>query len=142
MMVVKEVKLIFSLGYKNRLVPGRIVGQNQIPPNLSIAYTTVVALCQELSGWLIWKNQLDPKQVFNFVGYQIDLKEGTVTPTLEFLQFFQNSETALQTDLPGQIFDVPDRVINSHLETSPPRSTAYQTDIVALEKHLEGTKFT
>ena len=45
---------------------------------------TLVALCQNL-GWLVnmEKSELDPKQVFNFVGYQFDLKEGKVRPTLE-----------------------------------------------------------
>ena len=30
------------------------------------------------------KSELDPKQLFNFVGYQFDLKEGKVRPTLEW----------------------------------------------------------
>ena len=40
---------------------------------------TLVALCREL-GWLVnkEKSELDPKQVFNFVGYQFDLREGRV----------------------------------------------------------------
>ena len=43
---------------------------------------TLVALCRELD-WLVnkEKSELDPKQVFNFVGYQFDLKEGKVRPT-------------------------------------------------------------
>ena len=43
---------------------------------------TLVTLCQEL-GWLVnkEKSELAPKQVFNFVGYQFDLKEGKVRPT-------------------------------------------------------------
>ena len=45
---------------------------------------TLVALCREL-GWLVNKEklELDPKQVFNFVGYQFDLREGKVRPTPE-----------------------------------------------------------
>ena len=45
---------------------------------------TLVALCQEL-GWLVnmEKSELDPKQVFYFVGYQFDLQEGKVRPTLD-----------------------------------------------------------
>ena len=45
---------------------------------------TLVALCQEL-GWLVnrEKSELDPKQVFNFVGYQFNLKKGKVRPTPE-----------------------------------------------------------
>ena len=42
----------------------------------------LVLLCREL-GWLVNedKSELEPKQVFNFVGYQFDLKEGRVRPT-------------------------------------------------------------
>ena len=45
---------------------------------------TLVAICQDL-GCLVNmdKSELDPKEVFNFVGYQFDLKEGKVRPTLE-----------------------------------------------------------
>ena len=45
---------------------------------------TLVTLCQEL-GWLVnrEKSELVPQQVFNFVGYQFDLKEGKVRPTEE-----------------------------------------------------------
>ena len=45
---------------------------------------TLVALCQEL-GWLVNKDksELNSKQVFNFVGYEFDLKEGRVRPTQE-----------------------------------------------------------
>ena len=45
---------------------------------------TLVALCREL-GWLVnkEKSELEPKQVFNFIGYQFDLKEGRVRPIRE-----------------------------------------------------------
>ena len=45
---------------------------------------SLVTLCQEL-GWLVnrEKSELVPQQVFNFVGYQFDLKEGRVRPTEE-----------------------------------------------------------
>ena len=48
---------------------------------------TLVALCREL-GWLVnkEKSELDPKQVFNFVGYQFDLAEGKVRLTPEHWQ--------------------------------------------------------
>ena len=44
----------------------------------------MVALCREL-GWLVnkEKSELDPKQVFNCIHYQFDLKEGRVRPTPE-----------------------------------------------------------
>ena len=78
-------------GYKNPPVPRRLVGQSQIPPNLSSTHTqALVALCREL-GWLVnkEKSELEPKQVFNFVGYQFDLKEGRVRPTPERWQTLQ-----------------------------------------------------
>ena len=45
---------------------------------------TLVVLCREL-GWLVneEKSELEPKQVFNFVCYQFDLREGKVRPTPE-----------------------------------------------------------
>ena len=45
---------------------------------------TLVALFREL-GWLVneEKSELDPKEVFNFVGYQFDLRKGKVRPTPE-----------------------------------------------------------
>ena len=51
---------------------------------------TLVALCREL-GWLVnqEKSELEPKQIFNFVGYQFDLKEGWVRPTTERWQTLQ-----------------------------------------------------
>ena len=52
---------------------------------------TLVALCREL-GWLVnrEKSELDPKQVFNFVGYQFDLREGKVRPTPDRWQTLQD----------------------------------------------------
>ena len=43
---------------------------------------TLVRMCQDL-GWLVnkEKSELEPKQVFNFVGYQFDLRSGRVQPT-------------------------------------------------------------
>ena len=51
---------------------------------------TLVALCREL-GWLVnqEKSELEPKQIFNFVGYQFDLREGRVRPTTEWWQTLQ-----------------------------------------------------
>ena len=52
---------------------------------------TLVALCQEL-GWLVnkEKSELEPKQVFNFVGYQFDLREGKIRPTPDRRQTLQD----------------------------------------------------
>ena len=50
----------------------------------------LVEICQKL-GWLVnlEKSELEPKQLFNFVGYQFDLKSGWVHPTLDRWQNLQ-----------------------------------------------------
>ena len=74
----------FTEGYKNPPVPRRLVVESHVPPNCLHHTQTLVALCREL-GWLVNKEklELDPKQVFNFVGYQFDLREGKVRPKPE-----------------------------------------------------------
>ena len=61
---------------------------------------TLVTLCQEL-GWLVnkEKSELVPKQVFNFVGYQFDLKEGKVRPTEERWQALTDKIRSMMSDL-------------------------------------------
>ena len=101
---------------------------------------TLVALCQEL-GRLVnkEKSELDPKQAFNFIGYQFDLKEGKVRPTPEHWQALIDK---IQTILSSPAVHVPHRASDSHRKASPPRSTAYETHTVALEEQLEGTRIT
>ena len=75
-----------SGGYKDPPVPRRLAGESLHPRHLSPAYTNLGNPCQEL-GWLVnKKSELAPKQVFNFIGYQFDLKAGKVRPTPEHWQ--------------------------------------------------------
>ena len=79
--VVKEVKfLALKGGIRIHQYLGRAKSQQTCLQHTQ----TLVALCQEL-GWLLNKDksELDPKQVFDFIGYQFDLKEGRVRPTPE-----------------------------------------------------------
>ena len=50
----------------------------------------LVKMCQQL-GWLVnlEKSELEPKQVFDFVGYQFDLKSSRVRPTTDRWQNLQ-----------------------------------------------------
>ena len=50
----------------------------------------LVKMCQDL-GWMVnlEKSELEPKQVFNFVGYQLDLESGWVRPTPDRWQNLQ-----------------------------------------------------
>ena len=51
----------------------------------------LVKMCRHL-GWLVnvEKSELEPKQVFNFVGYQFDLESGRVRPTPDRWQSLQD----------------------------------------------------
>ena len=57
---------------------------------------TLVQLCQDL-GWMmnLEKSELQPKQVFDFVGYQFDLTVGRVRPTPDRWQSLQNTITRI-----------------------------------------------
>ena len=79
---------------------------------------TLVALCREL-GWLVnKKSELDPKQVFNFVGYQFDLRKGKIRPTPERWQTLTDKILSI---LSGPAVYVPHRTSNSHRKASPSR---------------------
>ena len=56
----------------------------------------LVKMCQDL-GWLVnlEKSELEPKQVFDFVGYQFDLRSGHVKPTPDRWQSLQDKIQAL-----------------------------------------------
>ena len=69
-------------------------------PDTCLQHTqTLVTLCQEL-GWLVnkEKSELVPKQVFNFVGYQFDLKEGKVRATGERWQALTHKIRSILSD--------------------------------------------
>ena len=98
---------------------------------------TIVALCQDL-GWLVnmEKSELDPKQVFEFVGYQFDLKEGKVRPTLDHYADTDNQNQIIinWTHLSGLVTHVPHRAFDSNRKTGPPRWTTYEAHTESLEK--------
>ena len=64
----------------------------------------LVQICQRL-GWLVnlEKSELEPKQIFNFVGYQFDLKAGRVRPTPDRWQILprESLRNSVSTDLSG-----------------------------------------
>ena len=106
---------------------------------------TLVALCREI-GWLVneEKSELDPKEVFKFVGYQFNLREGKVRPTPERWQTLTDEILSILSGpvCPVRQFMSLIRASNSHRKASPPGSTSYEAHTVALEKQLEGTRVT
>ena len=83
-------------GYKNPPIPRRLVGEGQIPQVCLQHTQDLVRMCQDL-GWLVnvEKSELEPKQVFDFVGYQFDLRSGRVRPTPDRWQNLQEKIKAL-----------------------------------------------
>ena len=77
----------FTQEYKNPAVPRRLVGQSQIQLNLSPANTNPSSFVSGIGlDGKHEKLELDPKQVFDFIGYKFNLKEDKVRPTLECWQ--------------------------------------------------------
>ena len=82
-------------GYKDPPVPRRLVGQSQIPPNLSPSHPNSgqdvpgSGLAGELREIRTGAQTTCLKQVFNFVGYQFDLRSGRVRPTPDRWQSLQ-----------------------------------------------------
>ena len=68
----------------------------------------LVKTCQKL-GWLVNldKLKLEPKQIFDFVGYQFDLKAGRVRPTPDRWQNLQEKNTE-EVDTFRRILSLPD----------------------------------
>ena len=72
-------------------------------------------MCQQL-GWLmnLEKSELEPKQDFDFVGYQFDFRSDRFRPTLDWWQNLQETvKTAIPTGLPGPGIHVLDRLLTS-----------------------------
>ena len=102
---------------------------------------TLVRICQKL-GWLVnlEKSELEPKQVFNFVGYQFDLKSGRVRPTPDRWQSLQDKIKSLLS-LPA----CPVRQFMSLIglltatEKQVHLGRLHETHTVASQKQLEST---
>ena len=135
----------FTEGYKNPPVPRRLVGESHVPPNLSPAYTD---LGSSLSRIRLAGEQGEvrtgPKTGFQLRRLPVRSQGGqgqTHTRTLADLNR-QDTVNSVWSGVPGPAVHVPHRTSHSHRETSPPRSTSYETHTVALEKQLENTRIT
>ena len=97
----------------------------------------LVKMCQDL-GWLVnlEKSELEPKQVFDFVGYQFDLRSGRVRPTPDRWQSLQDKIQALLLLPACPAVHVLDRSSNSHRKAGSPRPTTHETHTVASQKQL------
>ena len=105
---------------------------------------TVVTMCRDLGGLVnVEKSELEPKQVFDFVGYQFDLRSGRVQPTPDRWQNLQEKILSLLSlpACPVQQFMSPIGLLTA-TESSSSRPTTYETHTVASQKSLESTRVT
>ena len=130
-------------GYKNPPVPRQLVGEGQIPPSLSSAYTGTSV---DLS-----KLRVASKSGESRTGTQTDFQlrrlpvrpSGRSGPTHSgplAKSSGQNTLPLIPTFMSGEGFH--DRVVNSHRKTSSPRSPSHETNSVAFKKQLERTRVT
>ena len=111
-------------------------------PQVCLQHTQkLMTLCKDL-GWLVneEKSELEPKQIFNFVGYQFDLEEGRVRPTQERWLALTDKIQSILSGLSGSTVHVLHWSPHSNRKTSSLRATTHEAHTVALEKQLEGPR--
>ena len=111
-------------------------------PQVCLQHTQkLLTLCKDL-GWLVneEKSELEPKQIFNFVGYQFDLEEGRVRPTQERWLALTDKIQSILSGLSGSTVHVPHWSPHSNRKTSSLGETTHEAHTVALEKQLEGPR--
>ena len=105
----------------------------------------LVRKCQDL-GWLVNldKSELEPKQFFDFVGYQFNLWSGRVRPTPDRMQSLQTKIQTLLSIPACSVLQFMSLIglLTATREASSPRSPAYETYTVASRKQLENTRVT
>ena len=85
------------------------------------------------------KSELEPQQVFDFVGYQYDLLNGVVRPTQNRWEnpSTENNSAFTEQILPSENFHVSYRSSHCDRKTGDPRQTAHETYSVAPQETLE-----
>ena len=103
----------------------------------------LVKMCQDL-GWLVnlEKSELEPKQVFDLVGYQCEVWSGPTHTGPEADPPSKNTDSTVPAGLSGATVHALDRSANSYRKASSPRSATYETHTMASQKQLESTKIT
>ena len=83
------------------------------------------------------KSELDPKQVFDFIGYQFRPQRwpGPAHTGLVADPAAENTEATLLNDLSGLAVHVLYRSANSHSRASSPQPSTHETHTVAPEKY-------
>ena len=115
-----------TLGYKDPQIPRQLIGESQIPPSLSPAYT---GSSKNVSGTRLASEFREIRAGLTNTGPVAE------PPT-------KSTGTAILTGLSGLAIHVLDRSANCHRETSSPWPTTHETHTVASQKQLEHTGIT
>ena len=128
-------------GYKDPPIPRRLVGESQIPANLSPTYPNPGEDVPELR--LAGKF----REIRTGTQTGLRLRRLPVRPQVRPGQTDSGpvekpsgQDTLTATGLSGPAVHVPDRSANSHRKTGSSRPTTHETHTVASQKQLEGTR--
>ena len=109
-----------------------------------LQYTrNLLKICQDL-GWLVnmEKSELEPKQVFDFVGYQFDLEAGRVRPTPDRWQALRTKIQAIlarPTCPVRQFMSLIGLLTTTEKQVYLGRLHSHEARSMAPQKQLEGT---
>ena len=102
----------------------------------------LVRMCRHL-GWLVnvEKLELEPKQVFNFVGYQFNLESGRVQPTPDRWQSLQEKILELISRPACSVRELMSLIglLTATEKTSSSGQTTHEAHPMASQKKLENT---
>ena len=129
--------------YKDPPVPRRLVGESQIPPGLSPAYSgSRAAMPKSWFASEFGKIGTGTQAGLRFCRLPVRPhgRSGPTDPGPLAEPSGQNTGNNVITDLSGPTIHVSDRFINSHREASSPRPTAYETHTVASQEQLANTR--
>ena len=132
-------------GYKNPPVPRRLVGESQIPTNLSPTHPNP---SQNVPGPRL-AGEFREIRAGTQTGLQLcrlpvrpQVRPGQTDPGPVAKPSGQDTSTSVTTGLSSLTVHVPDRPSNSHRKTGSPRPTTHETNTVASQKQLESTRIT
>ena len=141
--VPKEVKLNgHTQGYKNPPVPRQLVGESQIPPNLSPTYPNA---CQNMPGSRLvgefGKIRTGAQTNLQLCRLPVrpQVRPGPTDTGPVAKSSREDTSTFVTTSLSGPAVHVPDRSADSHRKTSSLRPTTHETHSVASQEQLAST---
>ena len=132
-------------GYKDPPVPRRLVGQSQVSPSLSSAYTKINDTVQR-SGMVDKRREIraGTKADFQFRRLPVLPERGQGQTNRRSLADLDRQDQIhnVGSGVPGPAIHVSHRPAHSNRETSPLRASSHETHTMALEKQLEGPRVT